>query len=1628
MQVPPVPDCRTSDIRVENGFEHNLKGIDLRIAKGTFTVITGVSGSGKSTLLVDTLFKEAERLYFSSFPAWGRKYFGVVARPKADRILGLDAAVLVDQRHAVTSPRATVGTFSGTYDLLRLLFARFGKVPASLSLRPEWFSRPGILSRSLFSFNSDLGACPACRGVGLQDEIDPELVIADRRRSIRGRALRNTAANGYVIYSQVTLDVLDLVCRAHGFSIDTPLEDLTAGQWDVLCHGSQRIRVPFGKHPLESRMKWTGITARPREEGYYPGFVTVMEGILKRDRNPGVLRFARSLPCSACDGTRLRPEALAVTWLDRSIHDVASLPLESAATLLRTGRPAGAEILLDELDRMLSALAAAGLGHLSMARPAATLSGGEVQRIKIAALTQSRLRGVLYLFDEPTAGLHRTEAREVVRQLLELRDRGNTVVAVEHHPDTWMLADTLIELGPGGGDAGGRVIYQGPPAGLLGGGEGLPSPSGQALAGERRIAGGSPSRGEIVITGASRHNLRGITVALARETVNVVTGRSGAGKRSLLAEIAVHCERLGIPCQHLDRSPIGRTPRSNPATYTGLAERIRDLFAAQPEAQRRNLTRSHFSFNSAGGRCEACEGAGVLEIGMKYLGSVEVVCDRCHGRRFTEEVLRVRFRGRSMAEVYDLSVTRALTFFAGIAPLQEMLEVMARIGLGYLHLGQPTSSLSGGEAQRVRLAAFLGRKREPAVLLLEEPASGLHPQDRDNLVAELRRMAGAGHTPVVIEHDPGFIASAGHLIELGPGAGEAGGRVLYAGSVPGLLGLAGSPTATVLAEYLASGPGASGPRTDGKRFRQAIAAPLHLAGVTTHNLKGIDLTLAPGTFTVITGVSGSGKTSLAFDTLFPEALRAFLAGTSPYVQTMLVGGRDGQLESADHLMPPVAVSPGMVVPSARSTVGTVSGAYELVRMLYSRAGILPGGEPCPFFAGDFSFHSQVGACAECGATGIVLAADPDLVITGPERSFLDGALDGTRRGRFYGAADGQYTHTLRAVGRELGFDFERPVVELSAAALAAAWQGTGEWVYETEWHYARGAVRGTHRFSGPWPGFAGLIAAEYQRSLGNRNAEELRALMKEDACPACRGRRLGEELLRVTFAGLSIADMCALELADLPSRLARPGALTEKQRTVLAALAPELLGLLERMIRLGLGHLALDRSIASLSLGERERLRLARCGIDALSGILYILDEPSRGLHPADCLSLVAAIREIVAGGNTVVAVEHEPAIIREADQVVELGPGAGKLGGEVVFAGTVAALKSAGTATARALVPHGTLRESQAKIRLAFTAAAFRNLSGIDFSLPLGETTVVTGVSGSGKTTLLREVVAASLRHGRPIHCRTATPLPAIVRVFWHENRSVAMGGGGAVVATFAGVMDPLRRKFATSEAARKSGLKATHFSLTGEGACPACGGSGQVRVDLDFLAGSTTACPECDGRGFRAEILAITLDGRSIADVLAMSVGEAGNFLPDNGAFRRALAGISRCGLGYLSLGQPLTTLSSGEVLRLDLAVALNRAGAGESDEPAFFLFDEPSTGLHAEDIRHLLELWQELNQAGHTVLVADHRLQIAAFAHHLLDLGPGGGRHGGRIVFAGSPLEMAAGGTGRTADALRAYCGKN
>ncbi len=1623
---------------VRHAAENNLRDVDVDIPHGRMTVVTGVSGSGKSSLVFDVIYREAQRRYLETFSSYARQFMGKLRRPEVGLISGLSPPVAVGARMSAAGPRSTVGTLTEIHDDLRLLFARLGSSPDGLRL-----------SRRMFSFNSVEGACPACRGLGVEDRIDPDLLVSDPAQSLRQGALALTTPTGYIIYSQVTMDVLDEVCRAHGFSADIPWRDLTDAQREVVLNGSERIRIPYGKHPLASRLRWKGIVAKPREEGFYKGILPVMETILKTKRNDNILRFARTLPCRACGGRRLRSESLRVTVGGRSISDFGEKSIRGLAEDIRrmefaaSGRAAG-EAVRGSILKKTDLLERLGLGYLRLDRAADTLSGGEFQRIRLASQAGSGLRGVLTVLDEPTAGLHPADTARLLGLLGELRDNGNTILIVEHDEEVMRAADYLIDLGPGPGAEGGRVLFQGPAAEMARLPRGA-SPTRDFLTGDRAPAVPSERRsgtGRILIRGARKHNLRGVDADFLLGALNVVTGVSGAGKSTLVHHVLAERLRAGrfgpAPDANglsvegavgriieIDSSPIGRTPRSNPATYTGISDRIRDLFAALPESRARGFGKARFSFNVSGGRCETCQGAGLLQIGMHFLGDVDVVCPDCEGRRFNDDTLAVRDRGKNIHDVLDMSVAEAAAFYAGSPRLAADLKTLIRLGLGYLKLGQSSTTLSGGEAQRVKLASE-GNKAGagPALYILDEPTTGLHRADVENLLAALQGLVSLGRTIIAIEHHPDFIRAADRVVDLGPGSGEEGGRVVVCGTPEQIAACAASATGRALrGEY-----GTEAARPASERDWPEAEGPIVLEGVSTHNLRGIDVRIPFRKFTVVSGPSGGGKSSLVFDTLFAASRQKYIESFSAYVRALVDKGGRADYAAARGLTPPVAVGRSSSTPHPRSTVGTMTEIHDYYRLLFSRAGILPpdlAGRPLS--ASMFSFNHEQGACPCCKGLGTVTVADPERLITDPQKSLLAGAMDGTKTGRFYGDPHGQYVAALRAAGAAAGIDFSKAYKNLDENERTAALTGTGDRLYDIVWSYRRGNRAGDFKFRGPWKGFAALVAEEYARKHADHRGQAMRVLMKDDPCAACGGRRLKPASLAVKYRGLGIADLCALTVAQSLAFFKNGGdplPMDARTAAVTAAVREEISRRLRLIGDIGLDYLSLDRASSSLSGGEAQRLRLAGLLGVRLTGVTFVLDEPTLGLHPRDTGKLLGLIRELTAEGNTVVAVEHDLDVVRAADHVLDLGPGAGREGGRIVAEGSPLEIERApGSATGpflsrRAHRP-GRLPGKPGP-SLEIIGARANNLRGIDVAIPSGVLTVVTGISGSGKSSLVFDVLLASSQAGRPVSC-------AEIRGLEHYSKIIPVGidppaeSSASIPLTYLGLFDRVRSLFAASEEARCKGYKKAHFSyLTAEGRCGSCGGTGRTTVSLDYLADVTVPCETCGGGRYNREVLAIRISGRTIAEILDLTAAEGAAVFSDDPKIASGLALLAEIGLGYLQLGQSLDTLSSGERQRLKLVSELMGPTAGRT----LYLFDEPTTGLHPSDTDRLLLLFGKLLASGQTIVAVEHDLDLVSRAGHVIDLGPEGGDAGGTLILQGTPEAVANCPSSYTGAALRAH----
>jgi excinuclease ABC subunit A len=816
---------------------HNLKNADVDIPRDALVVLTGVSGSGKSSLAFGTLYAEAQRRYLESVAPYARRLFHQLGVPEVDAIDGLPPAVALQQRGAPTA-RSSVGSVTTLSNLLRMLYSRAGDYPPG----------QGILYAESFSPNTPEGACPTCHGLGRVYDATEASMVLDDSLSIRAGAV---AAWPGAWQGQNLRDILTTL----GIDIDTPWRELPRKDRDWMLFTDEQPQVPVWPHYSREEV----LRARKRKEphDYLGTFVSarrhVLETFAKTDSalmKRRVARFLVSTDCPACGGKRLRPEALSVTFAGLDIAEMSRQPLSRLAAVFRpyaagtakfaADHPEKVEVarrIAEELEGRLGALLDLGLGYLTLERSTPTLSPGELQRLRLATQARSNLFGVVYVLDEPSAGLHPADTEALLRALDRLKAAGNSLFVVEHELDVIRHADWIVDVGPAAGEQGGRILYSGPPDGLRGAPE---SKTRHYLFAEGPAPRRTPRqpRGWLKLAGVTRNNLHGLDVAFPLGALTAVTGVSGSGKSSLVSQALVELAAAHLghevaaeqdEAPELDRAPtapvggrivggmegvrrlvvvdqrpIGRTPRSNLATYTGLFDHVRKLFAATKAAKARRYGAGRFSFNVPGGRCDTCAGEGFVMVELLFLPSVYTPCPTCRGSRYNAKTLEVEHHGKSIADVLALTVDAACEHFADEPPVARSLGVLRDVGLGYLRLGQPATELSGGEAQRIKLATELQRtERGTSLYVLDEPTTGLHPADVERLLAQLDGLVEAGNTVVVVEHDMQVIARSDWVIDVGPGAGDEGGRVVAAGPPGQVAHAANSRTAPYLARALA---------------------------------------------------------------------------------------------------------------------------------------------------------------------------------------------------------------------------------------------------------------------------------------------------------------------------------------------------------------------------------------------------------------------------------------------------------------------------------------------------------------------------------------------------------------------------------------------------------------------------------------------------------------------------------------------------------------------------------------------------------------------------------------------------------------------------------------------------------
>jgi excinuclease ABC subunit A len=1502
----------------------------------------------------------------------------------------------------------------------------------------------------LFSFNSPIGACPTCRGFGRVIGLDVRKVLPDLRLSLAGGAIRPWRGDKTVWER----GELKRQCKRAGVPWDAPLGTFTPAQMSWLVDGDGD-----GWWGIRGWFSWL-------EHKTYKMHVRVF-----------LARYRSYDECPDCRGTRLRPEALWWRHGGLSLPAWMALPVSEARAFLEAraaeerdagrGKDEAVALVRGECLRRLQALADVGLSYLSLDRASRTLSGGEAQRVALTGALGASLAGALIVLDEPSVGLHPRDVDQLAEVIARLATADNTVLVVEHDWAVIGRADRVIELGPGAGELGGRIVFDGTPGALAA----ADTATGRAarpaaVTGAARRA----AQGWITLRGAAGNNLAGVDVRVPRGVLTCVTGVSGSGKSSLVLDTLAPAvgrlagsEEAGEPLPFagldgadgitevivVDQAPLGRTARGNPATYVKAWDWIRGVLAKTELARARGYTAGTFSFNVPGGRCEACKGEGAETVEMQFLADVSFSCPACGGQRFVGEVLDVTHEGKNVVVILDMTVREALAHFQS-RKLTRLLGPVADVGLGYLRLGQPLNALSGGEAQRLKLAEALSRAAAGALIVIDEPTAGLHAEDVGPLLATLQALVGRGDTVVVIEHDMDVAAHADWVIDLGPGAGADGGRVIACGTPEAVARAEGSVTAPFLAARLGGTRPRRGNerRASGARGRKAAAARdagrhIEITGAREHNLTNVSLALPREALVVVTGPSGSGKSTLAFDVLYAEGQRRYLETLSPYARQYMPKLPRPTVDRVVGVPPSVALEQRIHRSGSNSTVATITEVAHYLRVLYARAGDLHCPDCGVAIAARAPEALAVDLRSQYAGQRLVVLAPVVRGRKGLHREILGKAHEsGIARARI----DGRMVEIEpgMSLARQREHDIDLVVIEIDAAdtrlgealARAAALAGGGirvvaggEELFVSTRRACPSCGTGFPELDPRMFSFNTRQGA-CERCEGSGTIEHVIGRGKSqratrETCPACAGTRLAPLARSVTLDGRPITDILGRSVGEARALLAGM-TLAGRAAAIGAVPLAEARARLAFLVEVGVGYLDLDRPAPTLSGGELQRVRLAAQLGSGLTGILYVLDEPTIGLHPRDTGTLLGALRSLVDRGNSLVVVEHDSDTIRAADHLIDIGPGGGHHGGRIVAQGAAVEVLERGVSpTAAALARPAPVpaarRPVQAASKLILRGARLHNLDGVDVALPLGGLVVVTGVSGSGKSTLIREVLLAALSDALAVRAdaRQVVRAPAgacyrslegadVLRRAVEIDQSPIGRTSRSVPATYIGIWDQIRGLLAATPEARARGYGASRFSFNvAEGRCPTCEGQGTLTAEMAFLPDVEMPCDACGGMRFAPETLDITWRGLHAGEILNLEIDEAVEVFASVAKVVRPLRLLAELGLGYLKLGQPSSTLSGGEAQRLKLVSELGTRAAGGT----LYVMDEPTTGLHRNDVARLLSVFERLLARGDTAVVIEHHLDVMLMADWIIDLGPEGGVGGGQVVACGTPEQVAA-----------------
>ncbi len=1847
---------------------HNLKEVDLCLDKNKLIVFTGVSGSGKSSLAFDTIYVEGQRRYIESLPHGAKRYLGELKKPQAEMISGLSPTIAIEQKSSMRNPRSTIGTITGIYDYMRVLFARIGIFHCPISNEPvQAQSREKIISKlqnlkdnkkiiilapyaknkkgsfkesfleilkqgfmrvrvdgkiedlseiseldpktahdvdividrlttskenqprlkeaidtalnigkgyfsvldvdsqneefisqyayshkskksygplepSNFSFNHPSGMCPECQGLGEIKTFDLDKII-NPKLSIKDNCCLIASHYETIRYG----NIYDNLAEMYNFDVNTKWEKLSQKAKNVYLYGTDKkwtlmnFYHPRKKFSWEEYVQWKGVIHEAKKR--------LQEAKSEIYRNKIEQLMTESV-CPLCHGSKLQNYPAATTVNDKKIHEISAMTAQEALfffknIFLSEEDSLIAKDLITEIKKRIQFLLDVGLHYITLDRSSPSLSGGEAQRVKLASQIGCGLIGTTYILDEPSIGLHPSDHLKLINTLKSLRDNGNTIIVVEHDRDTMQNADMIVDIGPKAGIHGGEIIAAGTLEDIK---KNKNSLTGQYLTKQFEIVSPKKTRKasknkSFKLLGASHNNLRNVDLEIFTNVITCITGVSGSGKSSLISDTLYPAlsnqllktdkktgkydkliNKLIDKVIFVDQSPIGRTPRSNPSTYTKLLDEIRTLLSSLKESKIRGYLPGHFSFNVKEGSCSYCKGMGQIKIDMDFLEDEYATCPQCGGKKYDHEILSIYYKDKNIYDILEMSVEEAFLFFENIPSLRKKLQVLSDVGLGYIHLGQPATTLSGGEAQRIKLAKELMRPDTGKTLyILDEPTTGLHPYDIQHLINLLNKLVDKNNSVLVIEHNLDFIKCADWIIDLGPFAGDCGGKIIAQNS-PELFIKEDTLTAKFLKKEF------SNHQEKTVKTTPPIIQDKYIEIKNAHqnNLKNIFTEIPLNKISVFTGPSGSGKSSLAFDTIYSEGQRRYIDALPVYVRQFVKQMPKSQVENINNLSPCIAIEQKGHLQNPRSTVGTMTEIYDLLRILFSHMGqaycpethekikpiskdyvvekILsyPEGEkiyvlsPITFYKSEtfedlkerlkrqgylrirlndkyyeleeeipfdikrkndlflvidrlitnskiknrlyeavqtaatfsnnkiviakeqedvffnlsfavestgksyptitpqtFSFNSEKGMCTECQGIGSIYGSK-----LSDDNDFLSLSIEEICYFIFKDYKNRSFK-LLSKYFSKLKINTKKELADLTDKEKTVFFNGSDKKIKIDNLYFQ-------------WQGLNTILsfAAKHAKAFYRL---PLIHLMDERTCPYCEGTRLNPLARNVKINNYSIDDICNMEISNVKEIITSID--ISQYEKYLEETIKQITQRLSFLCEIGLGYLSLNRSSPSLSGGELQRIRLARqLGTD-LSSCIYVLDEPTIGLHPYNTDLLIKALKRLNNLDNTLILVEHEKMIIEASDYIFDFGPFAGEKGGTITAKGTVKEIiENPNSLTGQYLSNKKTIPSPEKTRKLKFDIsiknASLHNLKNLSVKLPTSAITCITGVSGSGKSTLAHDIlknasekaIKTRVNNIKLDHAQI-DGLKTIEKIISIDQSPIGQTIR-ADVSTYTEIHPILRHYYASLQSAKIKGLLPRHFSYNHrKGMCKTCYGLGYRNVNLQFLPPVKVKCESCNGQKLNSISLDIKFKGKNIAEVLEMTVSQAIEFFEFIPKILKKLKTIESVGLEYLKLGQEISTLSGGEAQRIRLSKELSK----RSLKNTLYIFDEPTIGLHNCDIEKLLSIFHRLADKGNTLIIIEHNLDIIKNADYIIDLGPDAGNKGGEIIAKGTPDEI-------------------